>query len=151
MLLYSIISKVNHPIFEIFSSKLFWCCSNVSFLIPIAPKISSQRRNQHITSNIKLSFIIKKRHEILLDNVWTFFPIWSNALISDNLSYLFNTFNNINTTSSIGILSWFDYPKALFLECLSEILPFRVSLLLNMISLWDVVKWIFIYSQIISL
>lgn len=79
----------------------------------------------------------------------TFFSIRPNALISHNILNFIKSLNYIDTTATIRILSRFHNPQPLLLVTFQEVVPLVVAFFLHMISLWNVLKWIFSHCKIV--
>jgi len=65
--LYSIVCEMYKFIIQIFHVKLFGSSSDISILEPITLLLSIYTRDANIRTNIKLSFLIQKRHNVLLN------------------------------------------------------------------------------------
>ena len=131
ILLYCIVSQVYKFIVQIFHVKLFRSSSNVTILKPVAFLMTINTSKTDIASNIKLSFLIKERHNVLLYNMSSWSPQSVNFFSFYLLLDLFNTFHNFNSVSSICILSGFYKPCISFLRFISilQLLSFLFFLL----------------------
>jgi len=62
--------------------KLFWWSSDIPSLIPISFDKTINRSDEQVMSDVKLSLIVQKRFQILLDNVGFELPIFMELFIS---------------------------------------------------------------------
>lgn len=69
MFLNCIIGQMDHSILQIFGCELLGSSANIAFFVPVASKVSSNGCNQHITSYVELTLVVKKGHEVTLHDV----------------------------------------------------------------------------------
>lgn len=99
-------------ILDIIQTKFFTTCSDIPFLIPVGPKNTIYARDQHITSDIKLSFVIKERSfNIQLNNVSFLFSIQMPFFRFYQALYVREVVTDCDTVPSIRYFPWFNYPN----------------------------------------
>ena len=115
ILLDSIICQMNVLIIEIRNIELFTTCSNEAILIEITLKMSIYWRHKPIASEIEFTILDQERMiYILLNNKSLFFDFSCcstlAAWIRDKWLNLGKARWNINTITSVCVLSWFNNP-----------------------------------------
>jgi hypothetical protein len=115
---------MDKSILQILHCKLLRACSYISFFIPITLIYPFDGCNKNIAPYIKLSFIIKKWHEIFLDDIGSLFAIGHCAGILDHLCNFLQVLENLDAVALVGVLAWFNDPDVLLF-----LLPMRFGLL----------------------
>lgn len=105
MLLDCVICEMDHAVGQILHIKLFASCANIAILKPITLLDSINTCHQYIASNVKFSFLVEKRHDILLDNVSSTTAKAVSFLLSNYFFDLFDTLHNLYAYASICVLA----------------------------------------------
>ena len=109
-----IIGQVNQPILQIFQCELFATRPDVPLLIPICLVDTINWCEQHISSNIEFSLVIKEGHQVFLDYVWAFSSSGFFSVFHD-FSYFIKAFIHLNATALIWIFPRFYNPEIFLL------------------------------------
>ncbi len=132
MFLYCIVCQVYKFVVKAFHVELLRSSSNVTILEPITFLMSIYTCKTDITPNVKFSFLIKERHNILLNNVSSQSSLCINFFSLYFLFDLLDTFHYLNSITSIGILPRLHQPGISFLglKSIFKLLIFLFFLLL---------------------
>lgn len=119
MLLDCVICEMDHAVGQILHIKLFASCANIAILKPITLLDSINTCHQYIASNVKFSFLVEKRHDILLDNVSSTTAKAVSFLLSNYFFDLFDTLHNLYAYASICVLARLNQPSISLLRLIA--------------------------------
>lgn len=86
--------------------ELFAAGAKVAFSIPVGLELTAVRGDESIAADVELSVFIEKRVDVLLDKC----ALATASKLFDSFNYIFSTYLDRNTVSSIGVLTRFDDP-----------------------------------------
>ncbi len=109
-----IVGQVNVFVVKIFHVELLGSCSNIAILEPISFLVAIETGDDNVGSDVELSLLIQKRHDILLYDMCPWAPHFIRLLLLDDLFYLFQAFYDLNSSPPICVLSGFDQPGVSF-------------------------------------
>lgn len=132
MFLYCVVGKVYKLVVQVFHVELLRSSSYVSILKPISFLVSVYACQTYIAPDIELSFLIKERHNVLLDDMCAWTTQSVNFFSLNDFLYLFKAFNHLYAITSVCIFSWFYQPSITFfgLESIFQLLSFLFFFLL---------------------
>lgn len=110
ILLDRIVCEMNEFVIKIFHIKLLRCSSQITILIPISFLISIDTCQNDICSDIKLSFLVKERHNVLLDDMGSRSTQFVYFLLLYYFFYLLYALNYLDSCTSVCVLSRFNQP-----------------------------------------
>ena len=90
--------------------KLFAGCSDIAVLVPVSLLVPIHTRQQDVCPDVKFSLLVKEGHYVLLQDVSPWPTQLVDFVLSDNLLDFFETFDDLNPCSSVGVLARFDKP-----------------------------------------
>ena len=103
---------MNKSISNILKIEILATGPKVSFIVPITLEVAVNCSQQSVAPYVKLPVLIKKRlFNIFLDNVGPLLPV--NISVRNDFLNLWKFLANLDATTSVSILTRFDYPNLL--------------------------------------
>jgi hypothetical protein len=91
-------------------------CSNIALSIEISLHLTVHASYHHIVPNVKFSLLIEQRFfDVILNNKRFWRTISIFLLFFNNIFYFLKSQTDLNTITSVRILSWLDYPSVVLL------------------------------------
>ena len=93
-------------------AELFDAGAQVTLLVPVSVKLTGDWGDQDVAADVEFAVAVKEGRDVVLDETTFVFLVQ----LEDGGDYALLAFYYGNSLSSVSVLAWFDYKKAILIN-----------------------------------